>query len=116
MIASNPLAPFQTYQNHVSPMKIDRKNSVTASVTTLTGGTKDNRIHAILLEVYSPKAFRLVKPILEKRDSLPTASKIVVTRDNLKFGGRTRVQFFAGDGSEIFGDFLWVGPKGAVNA
>jgi len=114
--ATNPLAALQSYHNHVTAMKIDRTTSVTGATTTLTGGTKDNRIHAILLEVWSPKGFRLVKPILHTREGLATAAKVVVTRDSARFGGRVRIQMFAADGSEMYGEFIAVGPRGGISA
>ena len=114
--ATSPLAAFQSYHNHVTAMKIDRVTSVTGKVTTLTGGTKDNRINAILSEVWSAKGYRLVKPILQAREGLATAAKVVITRDNAKFGGRVRIQMFAADGSEMYGEFIAVGPRGGISA
>ena len=114
--ATNPLAAFQAYHNHVTAMKIDRVISVTGTVTTLTGGTKDNRIHAILLDIHSPRGFRLAKPVLAAREGLATAAKVVVTRDNARFGGRVRIQMFAADGSEMYGEFIAVGPRGGISA
>ena len=40
----------------------------------------------------------------------------VTTRDNAKFGGRVRIQMFAADGSEMYGEFIAVGPRGGISA
>ena len=45
-----------------------------------------------------------------------TAAKVVITRDNAKFGGRVRIQMFAADGSEMYGEFIAVGPRGGISA
>ena len=112
---ASPLEAFAFRQNY---MHIDRKVSATGDTTvTLTGGTKENRINAILTNIFSPKGFRLARPILEKSEGLIKASRVVIVRYGRgapKIGGGVTVTMFDAAGREMWAEYLTVGPRGGV--
>jgi hypothetical protein len=113
--STNPLEAFTFRQNY---MNIDRKVDATGDTTvTLTGGTKENRINAILTNIFSPKGFRLARPILEKSEGLAKAARVVIVRydrNTPKIGGGMTVTVFDAAGREMWGEYLTVGPRGGV--
>lgn len=84
----------------MSITKISRHTD-TGTFHTITGGSKAERMDAVLVQVSSPKGMRKLRAILDGSPNMVGAAKIEVTSTYYHDGGGTQVSMFRDDGVSV---------------